>query len=137
MKKKRRIFSKTLHTTQKIAFHTRARDKNLKKWTESTARRYSTLIYSYISCSRFSEICIFCSRFYSRIVLRGITNPPFQHILSPSADWGVSSSSTTGIPQFHCWNSRIPHVEVRSSTLGIFWNSWLKVYRWRLLQRRT
>ena len=41
----------------------RARDKMLKKSTESTARDNRLLIYRRLSCSRFFKIYGFCSRF--------------------------------------------------------------------------
>ena len=48
----------------------RARDKKLKKSTESTARGCRILKYSYMPCSRFLKIGAFCSRFFGNLLLR-------------------------------------------------------------------
>ena len=51
-------------TDQEGVIYVRARDKKLKKSTESTAMGCSVLKYSYMPCSRFLKIGAFCSRFW-------------------------------------------------------------------------
>ena len=102
----------------------------LKKSTESTARRYSILIYSYMPCSRFLQNDEFCSRFFCNMMYLLNIFHVFVLAIKPtfsSVSLVNNKRSTMSSRKFQGWNSRVPLVEFQSSTGGSrefhWWNS--------------